>query len=249
LFRPTLRSALIRDRNGRYVVFTSSLVFVACLIAGLRLDPRSMFVNLLAGLGCVALGVPIAIWVVDRYIQNATHARWARVDEMTHRAIATHLCDAMVQLLIDTPALKDFRPMPLIQEGRDKPDARTIEGLSALTAMLRDVPNPGSNDLSDAAIEYYEISKWDLDQLCDNLLTRVIEYSDEHDVIDSLAELDSVRRALHTSIIGHKLAVTGGVFENLPTLVDACGKVYALLLNHWHPTENGTTQAYSDAAK
>ncbi len=193
-----------------------------------------MAVNLLAGIACVALGVPVAIWVVDWYMRRAARTHWSRVETLTHRTIAMHICDAMVQLLIDTTVLNNLSPMASIQEGRDQPDAKTIEGLSALASMLRAVSNPGNNDLSDAAIVFYENGKWDLDQLCDSLLSRLIEYSDEHDLIDSLVELDGVRRTLHTSIIAHKQVVTGGVFVHLAELVDATTNVYRSLLNHWH---------------
>jgi hypothetical protein len=233
LQRPTLRSVFTRDRSGQVVVAVSGLVFVGCLIAGFRLDRKSMTINLLAGLACTGLGVLVAVWVVDRYIRHAARLRWAKVDVLTYRAIAAHVCDAMVQLLIDTTVLKDMRPLPSIQAGRDEPDAKTIEGLSELASLLRAVPNPGSNDLSDAAITFYENSKWDLDQVCDSLLPRLIEYSDAHDLINSLIEFDAERRALHTSIIAHQQAVTGGVFVHLPTLVDASANVYRILLKHW----------------
>ena len=108
--------------------------------------------------------------------------------------------------------------------------------LAALASLLRAVPHPGNNDLSDAAITYYENNKWDLDQLCDSLLSRVIEYSDEQDLIDALIGLDGVRRALHTSIIAHKQVLTGGVFVHLAELVDAGGNVYRSLLDHWRLT-------------
>lgn len=131
-------------------------------------------------------------------------------------------------------ALNDLRPMANVQEGRDRPDAKTIEGLSALAKLLRAVPNPEHNDLSDKAIECYKASKWDLDQLCDSLLPRVIEYSDEQDLIDSLIMLDGIRRTLHSSMIGHQKVLTGGVFCHLPELVDASAQVYKALLNHWN---------------
>src|SRR5439155_7171632 len=180
-----------------------------------------MGVNFLAGIACTALGVVVAIWVVDRYLRNVARLRWARVETLTYRAIAAHVCDAMLEVLVGTPVLRDFRPMTSIIEGRNGPDAKTIEGLAELASMLRSVPHPGNNDLSDAAITYYEENKWDLDQLCDSLLSRLIEYSDAQDLIDTLMELDGVRRAFHTSIIAHRQAVTGGVFVHLAELVDA----------------------------
>jgi hypothetical protein len=222
-------SLLELDRNGPYPEDKVSLA------AGLQIDPKSMGVNLLAGLVCTALGIPIAIWIIDRYLKHIAHLRWSRVGTLTHLAIAAHLCDSAVEILIGVDALNDLRPMAPIQEGRDKPDAQTIEGLGALASLLRAVPNPGNNDRSDAAIECYKASKWDLDQLCDSLLPRLIEYSDEQDLIDALIELDSVRKALHNSMIAHQQIVTGGVFHHLPELVDASAQVYGALLNHWKP--------------
>jgi hypothetical protein len=119
----------IRGRTGWYIVAACIPVLVGCLIAGFSLDAKSMGVNLLAGLACTALGVLVAIWVVDRYVRHVARLRWSRVDTLTYRAIAAHLCDAMAQILVDTPVLRDLRPMTSILEGRDKPDTRTIEGL------------------------------------------------------------------------------------------------------------------------
>ena len=233
--RQAIRRAFLENNAGQRLVLGCALVAMVCLAAGLLLDPKSMGVNLLAGIVCTALGIPVAIWIIDRYLKRIARRRWSRVDTLTYRAIAAHLCDSAVEILIGIDVLNDLRPMEPIQEGRNEPDAQTIEGLGALSGLLRAVPNPGNNDLSDAAIECYKASKWDLDQLCDSLLPRVIEYSDEQDLIESLIELDAVRRALHNSMIGHQQAVTGGVFCHLPELVDASAQVYGALLNHWKP--------------
>jgi hypothetical protein len=231
-----LRSLFTQTPSGRYVFIACFLVFVACLIAGFSIDTKSMGVNLLAGVGCMALGVPVAIWVVDRYVKHVARERWSRVGNVTYRAIAAHLCDAMAQVF-GAFALNDCRPMTPILEGRDEPDHRTIEGLAALASILREVPDPGNNDLSEKAIVYYEENTWDFDQLCDSLLARVVEYSDEReqDLIDALIEFDFVRRAFHTSIVAHKQIVTGGVFVHVAELVDASANVYRALLRHWNP--------------
>ena len=222
------------DKNGGLALALGCFVIVlVCLVVGLRLDAKSLAVNLLAGFVCTAISIPIAIWIIDGYLKRIARRRWSGVDILTYRAIAAHLCDSAVELLIGMDVLNDLRPMADIQEGREKPDPKAIEGLAALAKLLRTVPNPASNDLSDKAIECYKASKWDLDQLCESLLPRVIEYSDEQDLIDSLIGLDGVRRTLHNSMIGHELAVTGGVFSHLPELVDASAQVYRALLNHW----------------
>jgi hypothetical protein len=233
--RQAIRRAFLSNPIALATVLACVFIAAICLAIGFQIDAKSMSVNVLAGLVCIALGIPIAIWIVDRYLKHIARRRWSRVDTLTYRAIAAHLCDSAVEILIGIDVLNDLRPMAPIQEGRDRPDPQTIEGLTALAKLLRAVPNPANNDLSDAAIECYKASKWDLDQLCDSLLPRVIEYSDEQDLIDALIELDTVRRTLHNSMIAHEQIVTGGVFHHLPELVDASKQVYRALLNHWKP--------------
>jgi|SRR5579864_4877113 len=233
--RVLIGKELLDKHVGLTLAFVCLVIFLVCLAVGLRLDAKSMTVNLAAGFVCTAVGIPVAIWIIDSYLKHTARRRWSRVDILTYRAIAAHLCDSAVEILIGIDVLNDLRPMPDIQEGRDKPDPKTIEGLSALAKLLRATPNPANNDLSDKAIECYKASKWDLDQLCDSLLPRVIEYSDEQDLIDALIVLDGVRRTLHNSMIGHEQVVTGGVFCHLPELVEASAQVYTALLNHWQP--------------
>src|SRR6266849_116039 len=141
------------------LVLACAFVAVVCLAAGLLIDPKSMGVNLLAGLVCTALGIPVAIWIVDRYLKRIARSRWSRVGTLTHRALAAHLCDSAVEILIGMDVLSDHRPMTPILEGRDRPGAQTIEGLEALARLLRAVPNAGNNDRSDASIECYKASK------------------------------------------------------------------------------------------
>lgn len=156
------------------------------------------------------------------------------VSMLTYRAIAAHLCDAMAQVFVEH-SLDDCRPMTAILEGRDNPDSRTLEGLAALSTMLRGVPNPDDNELSDTTAQYYQNNMWDLDQICDDLLLRLIQLGHPHeqDLIDALMTLDLVRRALQTSIIAHRQVVTGGVFVHLAELVDASAGVYKALARHW----------------
>ncbi len=225
--------AFVRGRPGRYLFAACAFTVATCVALGLLLAPRSMAVNLLAGVASIALGVPVAIWIVDRYIRYLGRSRWSRVEELTHRAIAAHLCDATVEALIGTSALRDHRPMALILGGRNRPDARAPEGMATVAGMLRDAPNPSDNDVSDDVVRFYEENRWDLDELCDRLFSRVVEYSGEQDLIDALAALDVARRALHNSVVAQKTIAVGGIVSNLADFVDASADVYRTLLSHW----------------
>ena len=57
------------------------------------------------GMVCTVVSVPIAIWIIDRNLKYAARRRWSRVDTLTYRAIATHLCDSAVEILIGMDVL------------------------------------------------------------------------------------------------------------------------------------------------
>lgn len=232
----THRTAFIRDKAGLAIVAACTLILVSCLIAGFGIDTKAMSVNLFAGVACTAVGVLVAIWVIDQYVRYVSRLRWSRVENLTHSAIAAHICDAMVEVVIGTSFLHDQRPMDPILEGRDKPKVKAVEGMTDLASMLSTKAGSWCNDASDNVVNVYEEIKSDLDQLCESLLPRVIEYSDEQDLIDKLVELDRARRALRNATVVHKKIRTGGIVSNLLELVDACSNVYQSLLTHWKLT-------------
>jgi len=46
------------------VVLACVFIAAICLVTGFQIDAKSMSVNVLAGLACIAFGIPIAIWIV-----------------------------------------------------------------------------------------------------------------------------------------------------------------------------------------
>src|SRR6266853_1884229 len=142
--RQAIRGAFLSNPLALKLVLACAFIAAICLVTGLQIDAKSMSVNLLAGLVCAALGIPVAIWIVDRYLKHVARRRWSRVNALTYRAIAAHLCDSAVEILIGMDVLSDQRPMMPILEGRDKPNAQTIEGLGAMAKLLRAVPSPGN---------------------------------------------------------------------------------------------------------
>jgi hypothetical protein len=234
--KPTHGAAFTRDKGGLSIVVACILILVSCLVAGFHADAKAMSVNLLAGVACTALGVLVAIWVVDQYVRYVSRLRWSRVESLTHSAIAAHICDAMVEVAIGTSFLRDQRPMDSILEGRDKPNVKAVEGMTDLASMLSAKADSWSNDISDNVVDVYSEIRWDLDQLCEGLLPRVIEYSNPQDLINKLVELDRARRALHNATVVHKKIRIGGIVSSLVEVVDACANVYQSLLRHWKLT-------------
>lgn len=87
---PTRNKAVIGtgllDKNGGLTLALGCFVIViVCLVVGLRLDAKSMIVNLTAGFVCTVVSIPVAIWIIDRYLKQTARRRWSKVDILTYR--------------------------------------------------------------------------------------------------------------------------------------------------------------------
>jgi len=104
-----------------------------------------------------------------------------------------------------------------------------------LTAVLRNQTDSKSKtrSLSDMTVEYYEMVKWDLEQIQAVLTPRLLESATDQKLIDALMEFDHAHRALYSAILGHKLVVTQSAYSRIPDLFAAAGRLYKEMLPHW----------------
>ena len=75
--------------------------------------------------------------------------------------------------------------------------------------------------------------KWDLDQIRDVLTPRVVQSSNDQQIIDALVEFDDARRKLHNAIIVHKRIVTHSVFPDTIALLEQVQSLYGILCDKW----------------
>jgi hypothetical protein len=111
--------------------------------------------------------VVVALSLVDRYVRRRDAEQWAKVRNVTYRAVIRHLVDLGEELLIFFPVYDD-RLMLAISEGRDFPSLGTPIAMDELATALMALPDcvTGEKSTSDVAAEYGEAVRWDLDQLC-----------------------------------------------------------------------------------
>lgn len=179
----------------------------------------------------------LAVLVADRLGQYQRQLRWQKVRELTGAAIAAHLCDALSEVFVYFPILDDG-PMARVLRGRNEPNADTAAGISHMGAQLREIPSAVSAEKSssDCAVEYYSAVKWDIDQVRDVLIPRLIESSADQDLIDSAVAFDQAARDLYTAVTVHQRVVTHGVLPDFLALVDKARGVYETLLASWTET-------------
>jgi len=127
--------------------------------------------------------------------------------------------------------------MSAIIEGRNHPNPLTIKAMEELISQMKDLPEAVSPEksTSDIAVDFYEKIRWDIEQLRNVLLPRVIQSSEDQALIDKLTEFDNRARDLYNSILIHLEAVTHSVFPSVRNLVESAKSVYSELLLVWNP--------------
>ena len=223
---------MLSKRMSSWVLPASALSVVIAAGVGLAVDAKGFLVNILAGVVSIIISFAIALAIVDRYVQHHREQQWAKVQTLTLRAIAVHLCEIVGGLFVHFPGLNDrvFQPF---WEGHGNPLTTDIrESFAGVLNQLRPLPSGITPDksTSDIAVEYYESLKWDLDQIQNVLTPRVLQSPVQQSLIDSLVAFDQAHRELRHAMIAHQAAVTHSVFPRVISLIEAARNVYQEIL-------------------
>jgi len=215
------------------------VIVVLSLIGGFLLDWHGFLENVLASIAFSGITIIVGLYFVDRLIEHRQEQQWARVRLLTYRGLAAHLCDMASMTMVSFP-YGDHRPAGRILEGRNEPQEAAVAGFERLTEELRNLTDSSSKtkSLSDMAVEFYEIVRWDLDQIQTVLTPRLLESATDQQLIDALMEFDHANRALYSAILGHKLVVTQSAFSHIPPLIAAAGHLYREMRPHWERAQH-----------
>jgi hypothetical protein len=203
-------------------------------IIGFSIDFKGYLGNILAEIAGLLISVLVALLIVDRYTEYQRKKRWERVRKLTHQALASHLCDLITELFVYFP-IEDNRLMKTIIESRSHPTPETINAIIDLTNQLRKIPATLSKgkSTSDVAVEYYNAVRLDINQIRHELIPRVIQSSDDQDLIDALIDFDDTVQELQNAIILHKRLVTHSAFPGIITLLEKSQAIYEALVKKW----------------
>jgi hypothetical protein len=212
-----------------------SLALVAfATFCGFWLNWRDFVVNLLAGVVCIFIGFIIGKIILDRYAEGQRAHQWHKVRSLTLMSLANHLYDiaqeAGIYCGIHFPQGENsFSP----EQGRDYPNLAVANALLALCTKMKSLPgadDTGDNKWSDIAVEFYQEIRWNLDQVSNILLPRVVQSANQQEVIDSIAEFDRARLKLHNAAFVHKRIIIGGIFPDMINLIKRAHDLYSVLV-------------------
>jgi len=222
------------------VVIAIPVIFISGWL-GFVWQQQPFLGNLMVSFVGIGLGTLVGIFLVDTLVKRDRWEKWSKSRNYILGAVASHLSDFMVTVLISMP-IKDHRPMTAIIDGRSSPNPATVTAIRDVARMLRSIKESPSPDrhLSDYVVDLYEDTKWDLDQIQTVLTPWIIQSEADQELIDEMMTFDKARRELHNAIIGHKLIVTDAAYPALIELLDAVADLYVIVSKYWKPISEKT---------
>lgn len=227
----------LRDRFIEISLIVIGLVVVLSLLGGFLLDWRSFLEGVLASIAFSAITIVVGLFFVDRLIEHRQEQQWEKVRLLTYRGLSAHLCDLASMIGACFP-LEDTSFVEVLQ-GRNQPILEAVTQFTRLCEALRHLTDSKDPDrsLSDITVDFYEMERWDLEQIQSVITPRLLQSATDQKLIDALMEFDHANRTLYSAILGHKLIVTQSAYQYVPSLIAAAGNLYHEMLPHWERAE------------
>ncbi len=200
------------------------------IVAGFLLNVRDYAINILAEMAGLFIGVIVAVVLVDRLTENQRRKRWARVRELTHRTISHHLVNIMLELFNHFP-LTNHRITATLLTSRDHLEPKMIEALNNIINQIKDLLT-ANKITNQSAFDYYHAIKWDVNQIRFDLIPRVMQSSDNQNLIDTLVEFDDTIQDIQTALIMQNQISDSDIRSHIVPLLETIQNIYKCLIEN-----------------
>jgi hypothetical protein len=121
-------------RNNIWLILGALLVLLCSLAAGFAIDPSNFGSNVLAELAGAVVSIGVAIWVVERLLEQDRRQRWSLVEEQTIRTLRLAIVKGALPLYLHLPAPRPSDADPYMNDGA----GRLGDALGNLGKALRE---------------------------------------------------------------------------------------------------------------
>jgi hypothetical protein len=210
--------------NQKHFVILCVLLVLIIIVTGLTIDFKGYLGNILAEIAGLIISILVALLLVDRFTEIQRKKRWQKVRNLTHRSISHHLSNILLELFNHFP-LPDHSVANTILICRDQPDTKPTEAVNNLIKQINTLQQQGKTT-SEIIIEYFNSTKWDISQIRHDLIPRVIQSSDNQDLIDALVAFDDIVQDLQNAIILHKRFAKQEALPDIISLLENILEIY-----------------------
>lgn len=199
------------------------------LVIGVFLDDKGFIGNLLAG----AIEVLVTVTVIAWLLQRQRRKQWSKVRVQIISALTQHIGNIASEYMTHFygPGLHLLNFAEDIGAGYHKADPRTVAALQAMIRNMEEAPRP--DESSEQAEKLHSVIKWDITQIRDTLLPRILAIEcDEPELASVLGELDNADRRWVNQIIIDKEVCAGDQYSAAVDTLKAAAHVYQYLVSH-----------------
>lgn len=205
---------------------------IACLIfflTGMLLDWQGFIGNVSAG----AIEVIVTVTVIDWLLQQQRRKRWQRVRAQIVAALTQHIGNMASEYMsnIYGPGLHLLDFAEDIGAGYWVAKPQTVKAIQSMVKNMEEAPRP--DDHPEQAKNLHSVIQWDVTQIRDSLLPRVIDIEcDEPELVSLLGELDNADRRWVNQMILDKEVAAGDQYSEAINLLREAARVYEYLVDH-----------------
>ena len=205
-------------------VILGVLIVLIIITIGFAIDFKGYLGNILSEIAGLIISILVALLLVDRFTEIQREKRWHKVHNLTHRSISHHLSNVLLELFNYFP-MPDHYSADTILVYRDQPDIKPTEAVNNLIGQIKILQQQGKLN-NERAAEYFSSIKWYINQIQHDLMPRVIQSSDNQELIDVLIDFDDAAQELQSKIIAYKRFTKQEALPDIIPLLESINEIY-----------------------
>jgi len=213
--------------NQKSLLVFGILIALIIMTIGFSIDFKGYLGNILAEIAGLIIGILVAFSLVDRFTEIQTKKRWGKVRKITHRSISHHLSNILLELFNHFP-IPNHNIIDKILACREQPEINPIDVLTDLIEQINILFKERKINI-EQIVQYFSAIKWDINQIQHDLIPRVIQSSDNQNLIDTLVEFDDIVQDLQNTIILHKRFAKQEALPDVVPLLETINEIYKYL--------------------
>ena len=199
-----------KEKPYRILIPISALLAAVFIIAGLLINWKGFTENLLAEGTGLAVGIIVALLVVEWYSEQLEKQRWKEIQDITYKALAINLGKIFASAIfsfeteygddeirmIDQILYPQPNTLNAMEETLSKIDEKEKEILSAIGDSNENLINRFYERLG----EFDKLIQQEVVQVRGVLIPRLLVYSKDYQLIEKLITLDQVSYLGHSTV-------------------------------------------------
>jgi len=216
------------DVSETELIITLLIIVIILNLVGFLLYIDSYIPNFVAEVSGVFTGILIGLILVNRFNRIQKRRQWKKVEVLTLESLMIYLEEFFLEVFtnFNYPGM-DLSPITPMWKDIDQELVNALdEWIDDLNKNKDRIIDPKKEIIGDRVVEWYDATNDSLLVIRNVLFPRVLEISEDKELIDSLIDFDSNMMELYIKIKGYKETYAYDLF---PIFIDVLKKIQKIL--------------------